>query len=452
MNINVEHQPNCRAILHVEVPADAVKKERSKIIAYFTSIAKIPGYRPGKVPPAVITSRYKDAIDSELKQQLVNTSFREAIEKQKLNILQVIAVKDMKMGDDNIFNFTAEVSTSPKIELPDYKGIPVKLERVEVTEAHIEHEIYHLRERHQELVDVERAAELNDVVLLNYTSTVDGQPVAEAYPSLPAYFASSDGNMYLLSKTEDFIPGFYAALVGIKKDEQRTLTLPLPEDFHSEELKGKTLVIEAKCVGVKQRNIPELDEVFAAKVHSELTVETLRKEVESSIRQRLEQARDGAHGNQVLAFLHDKMEFEVPQEAVDREAQRRTNDMAMRAMRQGMDQDALMQHQDEIVNAATQQARQSVKVSFILEEVAKAEGITASDGEVSVVLAQMSSRSGKPMKKFIADARKDGTIDRVRDDITMKNTLELLKSLATIEEVEPADAEKHGCAFEEQAA
>ncbi len=452
MNINVEHQPNCRAVLTVEVPADAVKKERSKIITYFTSIAKIPGYRPGKVPPAVITSRYKDAIDSELKQQLVNQSFRDAIENQKLNVLQILSVKDMKLGDDNIFNFVAEVSTAPKIELPDYKSIPVKLERVEVTDAHIEHELYHLREHHQEMVDVDREAAINDVVLLNYTSTVDGQPVAEAYPTLPAYFASSEGNMYLLSKTEDFIPGFYAALVGIKKDEQRTLSLTLPDDFHSEELKGKTLVIDANCIGVKQRNIPEVDEAFAAKVQSGLTVETLRKEVESNIRKRLEQARDASHGNQVLAYLHDKMDFEVPQEAVDREAQRRTNDMAMRAMRQGMDQEALMQHQDEIVSAASQQARQSVKVSFILEEIAKAEEIHASDSEVSVALSQMSARSGKPWKKYLADARKDGTIDRVRDDLTMKNTLELLKSLAVIEEVEPAEAEKHGCAFEEQAA
>ena len=177
-------------------------------------------------------------------------------------------------------------------------------------------------------------------------------------------------------------------------------------------------------------------------------MESLRKEVADSLRQRREQAREQARANQVLGFLHDNLDFELPQEVVEREAQRRTNDMAARAAKNGMEHEEIMKHQDEIVNAATQQARQNVKVSFILEEVAKKENIQVSDQQLSYALANWAARSKMPFKKFLGEAKKSGMVDRLRDDLLLENAVEFLKEHAVIEEVDPV-AEKHDCAFEE---
>lgn len=449
MNINVEHQPNCRAALHVEIPVETVKKQRAVITQQYASQARVPGYRPGKTPVSVIAQRYKETIDGELQNQLINQGCREAIQKENLVVLQVLSVKDTKLDKDGSFSFSAEVVTSPKFELPDYTGIPVKLERVEVNDHDVEHELFHLRERQQSFADVERPAAIGDAVVLNYVVTMDGQPLAETHPELPVHFHKIDGNWFLLAAEDDFLPGFYAGLVGIKGGESRTLNITLQEDFHNDALKGKTIEFAIECVAVKEKTVPALDDAFAVTALGEgATVETLKKEVADSLRQRREQAREQARANQVLAFLHDKLDFELPQEVVEREAQRRTNEMAMRAAKNGMQQDEIMKHQEEIVNAASQQARQNVKVTFILEEIAKKEGITVSDQQLSFALSNWAARSKMPFKKFLGEAKKNGMIDKLREDLLLENAVEFLKNSAVIEEVD-AVGEKHDCAFEE---
>jgi trigger factor len=449
MNINVEHQPNCRAALRVEVPAETVRKQRSEITRQYASQARVPGYRPGKTPPAVIAQRYKDSIDGELQNQLINQGCREAIKKENLEVLQVLSVHDTKLDQDGTFHFSAEVITAPKFELPEYTGIPVKLERVDVTDHDVEHELYHIRERQQTFEDVDHEARLGDVVVLNCTGKMDGTPLEETHPELPVHFRKIEGNWFLLAEEEDFVPGFYAGLVGIKAGESRNLQLPLPEDFHDDVLKGKTLEFDVNCTAVKEKKVPELDEAFAAKAMGEGgTVESLRAEVKEHLRQRREQAREQARANQVLAYLHEKLDFELPQEVVEREAQRRTNDMAMRAAQNGMQQEEIMKHQDEIVNTATQQARQNVKVSFILSEIAKKENLSVGEQQLSFALANWASRSKMPMKKFIVEAKKQGLIERLREDLLLENAVDFLKTNAAVEEVDPV-AEKHDCAFEE---
>lgn len=448
MNINVEHQPNCRAVLHVEVPADVVKKQRIQIVNYYAGVARVPGYRPGKVPAAVIEKRHKDAVDSELQNRLVNNGCYEAIKKENMEVLQVLSVRDTKLSPDGTFSFTAEVSTAPKFELPEYKGIPVKLEKLSVTDHDVEHELFHLRERQQRFEDVSRPAQMGDAVVLNYTGSMDGQPLEETNPDLPAHFRKIEGNWFLLDAEEDFLPGFYAGLVGISEGESRTLTIALPEDFHNEVLKGKNIELAVNCTGVKQKQVPELNEEFAKSLLGETaTLEQLREEVSKSLTQRAEQGRENSMTNQVLAFLSEKLDFELPQEVVEREAQRHANDMAMRAAKQGMPEDEILKHQDEILNNASTQARNNVRVAFILEEVSKKEKLEVSDAQLSYAVHNWAARSKMPVKKFVAKAQQNGMIDRLREDLRMQQAIEFLKTNAVVEEVEPT-ADKHDCAFE----
>jgi trigger factor len=448
MNINVEHQPNCRAVLHIELPADVIKQERTAILSTYAAQARIPGYRPGKVPAAVIEKRYKDAVDGELQNRLVNLGCYRAIEKENLEVIQVLSVRDTKLQGDGSFTFTAEVSTAPKFELPEYKGIPVKLERVVVTDHDVEHEIFHLRERQQQFNDVERPAELGDAVVLNYVAKMDGQPLEETHPDLPVHFRKIEGNWFLLDSEEDFLPGFYAGLVGIKAGESRDLTISVPEDFHNDVLKGKSIDLAVTCTSVKQKKLPEVDDAFAKQLlGEEATLESLRKEVEASVRQRREQGREQSLGNQVLGFLHDKLDFELPAEIVEREAQNRANDLAMRAARQGMPEEDILKHQDEILNTASQQARQNVRLSFILEQIAQKENLTVSDAQVSIALSNLAARSKQSPKKFMADAQRNGLINRLRDNLRIESAVDFLKQHAVIEDVDPV-TEAHGCEFE----
>lgn len=440
MNINVEHQPNCRAVAHVRVPADQVGKERDAIITYFASMVRLPGYRPGKTPKSIVAKRYENEVKDELEKKLISDGLRQAVKSEGLELLNVLAVNDKMYHDtDKSFSFTIEMSLAPKFELPEYTGIPVKLPRIEVTDADVDHDLLHLRENQSTYEDVDRAAAIGDVVVLSTTGSLDGQPLAE---DAPAHLKEMKENWFLLAEEDDFLPGFYAGLVGISKDEERTLNLTIAEDFNYEALRGKTLALVAKCHGVKNKAVPELTEEFIKKIGGEeMTQETLRDEVRDAIRRRKEQARDAAKANQVIAHLFEKVEFELPQEIVNREAQRRTNEIAQRAMQQGIGEEELVKQQDDILNSATNQARQNVKVSFILEQIAKKEALEVPGQKVAMALAQIAERQRMPAKKFMAEAQKNGLIDNVRGDLLLQEALEFLKDKAVVEETEP-EAEK----------
>ncbi len=437
MNITVESQPNCRAVLHIEVSPTEVQEARTSVTDSYARQARLPGFRPGKAPKSVVIRKFEPQIREELETALVRKGYQAAMNREDVDVLSVLDVKDQSLHTDESFTFTLEVSTTPKFELPEYKGISVKIPRVEVTEADVDHDLLHLRERYQTFTDVERGAKNGDFVVLHATGSVDGQPVAEAFPDAPAYLKKIDGNWFELMSEEKFLPGFFAGLQGIKKDEEREVAVTLGEDYEQEALRGKTITFAVKCDQVKERQLPELDEEFAKKINAEWDLNQLRMEVRESIRVRREDNREQSKTEQVISHLADKLEFELPQEVVNREAQRRTNDIAMNALRQGMDQEAIMGVQEQIVSAATQQARQNVKVSFILGEVAKQEKLTVSEDQLRMALARIAMQQKVTPKKLLADAKKNNLVERVREDILIENAIQFLKENAVIEETEP---------------
>lgn len=371
MNITVETQPNCRATLHIEIPSGDVKQEREQLLNNYAKHARLPGFRPGKAPKQVVARKFAEEIHEELLNALVRKGYSEAGRRDDLEILSVTDVKDKVMHQDESFTFTLEVSTVPHFELPEYKGIPVKLPRVEVCDADIDHDLLHLRESRRTFNDLDRPAQMGDFVVIDATGTLDGTPVAEALPEVPPIFKKIDGQWIELKDDDSFLPGFFTGLVGIAKGETRDVSVALPDTFEVEELKGKTVVFSVTCKEVKEGVLPEVNDEFASKFADKWQVGDLRSAIKDAIQRRREQSREEKLTQQIISHLSERLEFELPQDAVNSEAQRRTNDMAMRALRQGMDQDSIMAAQDQIVGAATQQARQNVKVSFILEEVAK---------------------------------------------------------------------------------
>jgi len=437
MNITVETQPNCRATLHIEIPSGDVKQEREVLLNNYAKHARLPGFRPGKAPKQVVARKFSAEIQEELLTALVRKGYAEAGRRDDLDILSVTDVKDQVMHQDESFTFTLEVSTAPHFELPDYKGIPVKLPRVDVTDADVDHDLQHLRESRRTFNDLDRAAEFGDFLVIDATGSIDGTPVADALPNVPPVFKKIDGQWFELKNDESFLPGFNAGLVGIKKGESRDISIALPEDFEIDDLKGKIVVFAVTCKEVKEGLLPEVNDEFASKFAEKWDVSNLRTAIKDSIQSRREKSREEKLTQQVISHLAERLEFELPQDAVNNEAQRRTNDMAMRALRQGMDQESIMAAQDDIVGAATQQARQNVKVSFILEEVAKRENLKVTESQLRNALAMISARQNIPPKKLMADAKKNNMVENLRHDLLLDNAVRFLKEHAQIEETEP---------------
>ena len=184
MNITVEKLPDCLAKLRVEVPADKVTTERQKIAKGFAKQAKLPGYRPGKVPLSVVEKRFKQNIDEEFENRIIGEAIREAREQEKLDIISISKVDEKEYGLEGTFSFLAELTLTPEFELPDYKNIPVKVPKVEVTPEDVDKGLEQVRTNFADYEDItDRGAEIGDYIVVDYKGSADGKPIGEIAPT-----------------------------------------------------------------------------------------------------------------------------------------------------------------------------------------------------------------------------------------------------------------------------
>src|SRR5205085_4220016 len=183
MKVEVEKQPGSVSKLQIELPADEVAKEWDTIANSFARFAKIPGYRPGKAPRAVIDKRFRKEIQDELTKKLVSKSYHQAVEQEQLRVASVTNIEDIHFGEDKSMRFRATVVTAPEFELPDYKKIPVQLPETTVNDAEVDAAIERLREQTADFVDVAgRALAMGDYAVLDFTGAIDAVPITEIVP------------------------------------------------------------------------------------------------------------------------------------------------------------------------------------------------------------------------------------------------------------------------------
>src|SRR5256885_4388022 len=225
MKVEVEKQPGSVSKLQIELPADEVAKEWDAIANSFAKFAKIPGYRPGKAPRAVIDKRFRKEIQDEVTKKLVSKGYHEAIEQKKLRVASLTNVEQVQFGDDRSMRFQATIVTAPEFKLPDYKKISVQLPDAKVTEQEIDATLERLRDQTADFVDVpDRAAQMEDFAVIDFEGTVEGKPVAEAAPSASKNLHGGK-KFWVRLAAENFLPKFCEQIVGQKKDEERTVTV-----------------------------------------------------------------------------------------------------------------------------------------------------------------------------------------------------------------------------------
>ncbi len=436
MTATVERLPECKALLRAEVPAEDVAKERAQVVKAYAAQAKIPGFRPGKIPAKVIEKRYKESIDSELEERFVRAAVKHAHDNDGLRALGVTDVRDQNHTDDGGFHFTAELITEPTFELPEYKGIEVQVPDPTVTDEHLEKALEGIRERYADYSDIEgRGAEMGDFAVIDYKGSIGGQPVGEVAPQAPATLAQNTG-FWLRMAEDTFMPGFCAALVGAEVGEERQVTVTAPEDIPDEQLRGQSIDYTVIIGGLKSQILPEFDDDFAAKVEEGKTMDALRE----TVRERIAADRDRQRQEWITNQVIDKLlaaagDFEVPEHEVANETQSRVDDIVSNNSERGLSEDQILEHQEEIIQAAGQQAQMSVKSNYLLSKIAEAEEIAVENNEVLGAVAQIAARNNTPAKKLLKQLQKNDGLRRIYGQIRIQKTIAFLREHAQVTEV-----------------
>lgn len=433
MNVVVEPLPNCLATLRVEVDPANVKSAREQVAREYGQQARIPGYRQGKAPRAVIERKFSKQIREELERKLLTDSTRQAISEQKLRVLQLAQIEDVNIGADDSMSFTATVITQPEFPLPVYKGLTIEVPDTAVTDEEITESIDRLREQAADFLDIteDRGARMEDFVVIDYRGTIGGQAVHEVFPKAGKPLSANE-DFWIKMTEEAFFPGYCAALLDARPGDKRSFEITVPEDFPVEGMPGQVIQYEVTVNGIKSKILPELDDAFANTVVAGKTIDDLREVARQELARQKEGDVQGNKRNQVMRQLLAQVECELPQNLVRQETQRILSDIVRENQTRGVAEEVLKENERELVGAAANNARERVKGTFVLIRIAEAEGIRVGKEEIFGRVASMAQRYEMTFEKMQKELEKRGAMDQIQEEILSGKVLDFLIANASI--------------------
>jgi trigger factor len=442
MNIRLEKKEKCLAALSIEVPADQVTEERNKVLKAFVTQARIPGFRPGKAPKAVIEKAHGESITQELESRLIQNSFQQALkENQDLKVLNAKNPSNVTHQADGSFTFEAELVLNPEFDLPSYKGLEIEIPKAEVTDEIIDQNLDQLRQRFADYSDIaDRAAEQGDLAIIDYTATIDGKSLDEVGGPQAKPLASNEG-YWIRIEEEAFFPGFTDALVGCKAGDDKEITVTLPNDFPIESIRDMEAVFSVKVTGLKTEDLPELNDDFAAKIEPGKTLEDIKGLIRGDLEMRMKRQVEEMKVNAVLAKLNEAVDFDVPEDFLQSETQGQADAMVQEGMQAGMSEEDVATRKAELFEEAGVRAKNSLKTNFLLTRIAEEEKLSVPNSEVLQRVTIMAKQAKKPVKGFTKELQRDGRLGTIRQNMLFGKAIDFLIEHATVSEVEPQPEE-----------
>ncbi len=433
MKVEVENQPHCVATLKIELPPEDVSKEWDAIATSFAAQARIPGYRPGKAPRRVIEAKFRKDIQDELTKKLVSKSYREAVEEKQLRVVSLTNLDEVEFGEDRSMRFKATVVTAPEFELPEYKGIPLQLPDTRVTEEEIDAALERLREQSADFVDVpERGLQMEDFAVIDFEGSIEGRTIVELAPGASKNLQGGK-KFWLRLAADNFLPGFVEQILGQKPNETRTVKVEFPADFPVTEVAGKTAEYEVKLQEIKERVLPPLDDTFAGKWMPEKTLPELRHALEHQIEHEKEHELERAREAQVVKFLSERIDFELPPNLLKSETRNALSELVQRNRERGVPDEMLKEKEEELIRAAGGLAAHRLKTNFILHRIAEQEKIQVTRADVEERIRHQAMHHNVPPEKMREEIEKHDGMNGLVEQVLLSKTIDFLGSNATIE-------------------
>jgi trigger factor len=433
MNVEVESLPNCIASMHIELPPDVVTKEWNEVAKSFRQLARIPGFRPGKAPQNVVEAKFRKEIQEELTKKLVSETTREAIREKGLKVLSVSDVNGVEFTPERSMKFTATLITSPEFELPEYKGIQVKIPPEEVTDREVEEALQNLRERHATFSDVEgRSLQLNDFAVIDYATTIDGKPLLEVEPKAPRMLGGGS-DFWIKLDEQTFLQGFSDHLVGTNTGQTREFDLTVADDHPNRALVNRELHFNVTLKSIKSMQLPELNDEFAAQIAKDLTLEKLKESMKLQLGAGKARRSESMKQNQILEYLASRVECELPQSYLKDETRRIMTEIVQQNQMRGISEDILRENQKNIISTASRNARERVKANFILGRIAEKEEIEVKPEELRERVARLADQNRMKYEKMLSDLEDKRALGQVQHEVLMAKVLDFLTSNANVE-------------------
>lgn len=413
MSVQVEKLEKNMAKLTIEVSAqdlekaieDAFQKNKNKI--------SVPGFRKGKVPRKMVEKMYGQEIFYEdAANALIPEAYEKALDECTEDIVSSPKIDVVQIEAGKPFVFTAEVALKPEVKLGKYKGVTVDKVSTEVTDEEVDAEVGRGRENNARNVEVtDRPVKDGDITTIDFEGFVDGVP-----------FEGGKGENYPLTiGSGTFIPGFEEQLIGAEIGREVEVNVTFPEDYQAEELKGKAAVFKCTVKEIKEKELPELDDEFASEVSEFETLAEYKADVRGKLEEKkAKEAKDAREAAVIDAIVKDS-DMEIPEPMLETQQRQMVDEFAQRIQMQGLSMEQYMQFTgasyDQLTEQVKPQAEKRIQSRLVLEAIAKAENITATDEEFEEEL------------KVMAQAYQM-EVDKVREMLPEKSTAQIKEDIA----------------------
>jgi trigger factor len=420
-------EANCKREIELEIPAENVQKAAEKVVRDIARVARIPGFRPGKAPATLIRRRFADDIQGEVVQSLVPEYLEKALDEKKLIPVTRPEVDKVEFKEGEPLKFRAIFEVLPEFELGEYKNLQVEIEAVDAGDAQVDKTIEEMRDRAATYVPIEgRAAKDGDYVLIKLTGTpVGGGDQVEA------------DNILCHIGAEETLESFTENLRGASQGETKKFRSEYPADYPDPKLAGKTYDYSVEVQGIKEKKLPELNDEFAKDAAGEAGGVATLAELRQKIRENLEAAKDEQQASQarekILETLVKSHDFPVPDALVENQMDVRLERVVRSLAAQGVDPRAVNVDWVSMRKRQRERAVDDVKAELLLDRIATAEKMEATDEDVEKEIAALAESSGESATAMRARLTKQGALDRMKSKLRSDKTIEWLYRNARIE-------------------
>ncbi len=430
MQVRIEDAGACRKLVHIQVPADAVADDYAAIVKAYAKACKLPGFRKGKAPGAVVEKHYAKHIVEDAKERLLPRIYGEAISAEEIPVEALVDVKDVDFNKQTGLSFNVTVDVPPEFKLPKYKKITLKESPVEVTEADVTEAIDNVLDQFARYEDVEgRAVKDGDLVRVDYRGTCEGQPVGELLGENKALAEATD--FWMVLGRQELLPGLGEQLVGVELGEGKEVTIAFPEDHPEKGVSGKEAAYAVDVKAIREKVRPELDEEMLKRFEVD-TEEGLRERFRKDITEAREEGEKNRLKEEIAQHLRGKTDFALPQAVVAEETNTIIRGMIQRMTAAGAGREQLEQRQREIMAEASRAATDRVKLSYILRAVADAESIEVDDSELDSRIEAMAGQHRMSPAQLRGELEKRDGIAKLKHDVLGAKTLDFLLENAKI--------------------
>jgi trigger factor len=403
----------------IEIPSDVVDKEIDRVTKGYSKQARIPGFRPGKVPASVIKQRFKEQILHDVAHALIPRAIEDSLTERGVEPVDTPDVKNVDLKEGQPLKFTAAFETLPPFDPGDLTTISLRPASTTIDADAVEQTLSRLRDRAARLEPVEgRPAADGDTLIADLDRT-DASGETDHHDAISIELGAQANP-----------PGFDANLIGLRPGDEKSFAVHFPDDYAVKELAGTDVMYKVTVKELRHRILPELDDEFAKDLGEFETLDALRDRIEKDLTEEGDAAAKREVRNDLLKQLAQRVTFTVPQPLVDREIDRRLEEFARRLMEQGVDPRQANVDWAQFREAQRGPARDAVAAALVLDEIARRENLAVGPEDIDKEIEQYATRSGRTPAVVRAQLEKDGGLARLHAGLRREKAVDYAMSRA----------------------